>query len=970
MTTIPPEGAPDDSVQIVGVGASAGGLKALEHLLRGLPADSGLAFVIIQHLSSTHSTLLVEILARCTPMPVAEAKDGTVARSNHVYTIPSSHDLLLEGSTLRLVAKVVEGGSHLPIDSFFRSLARERGARAIGVVLSGSGADGTLGCQAIAEAGGYTLAQLPDEADYDSMPSSVIAAGNSCAVARLKDMPELLLSQHLHPSKAVAGSVEDILQTLREATGHDFTHYKKSTIERRIERRMSLHRFTEQAGYVQYLKDTPAELPLLFDELLINVTSFFRDAEAFEALKNRVLRPMLENKPHGYVFRAWVAGCATGEEAYSLAMLLQELRSELLGDFDIQLYATDLDADAIRIARAGLYPLSAGDQVPPRRLRAWFTREEQGYRVRSELRKLVVFAVHNVVSDPPFTRLDLLCCRNLLIYLGARLQQQVIPAFHYALKPKGVLFLSPSESIGQHGALFTPLDRRWKLYEAVKASRPSASTANSPRGWIPERMNKALETPSKMVRTTSIDDLIRRMLLQDFVPTSVATDLRGNIVYVHGDTGDYLRPAPGQATLNVIEMAREGLQADLRAAIHTAASGGSHSVVRRQVRFGAHTATKDLCLSVRHLTADSEEPTLLISFEPLASDNARQPAANQPLTPLDDGQITELERALANTRENLQATIDELQISNEEFCSTNEELQSANEELQSTNEELETSREELQSVNEELITVNAELQAKVEQLFDMQNDMKNLLDSINIGAIFLDTQLCIRRFTRDAISIYRLISKDIGRSLGDITSHLVGADLMVPAKGVLDTLIPYECEVCTHDDHWYLARLMPYRTLDNVIEGVVLTFHDITSRVATERSVQAARALAEAVINTVREPLLVLDHELMVMSASQSYCETFHTRANQVVGRPLLELGGGAWNIQELKNRLSTIVESDTSFTGFCIEQLFPGLGLLEVQLDARRVIGDGTRPHLILLAMQINRRSRRGQDEETTAQR
>ncbi|MFF7709423.1 chemotaxis protein CheB [Pseudomonas sp. NPDC007930] len=949
---------PASPVPVVGIGASAGGLKALEQLLGALPAHTGLAFVVVQHLSPSHTSLLAEILGRCTPMPVLEVEHGLTLAPNQVYVTVPGHDLLLRGNRLELAP-----GSHTPIDAFFASLASERAASAMGVVLSGSGADGTLGCQAIAQAGGFTLAQAPEEAEYSSMPHSVIEAGHATAICRLNEMPEALVAATTQAAPVSADTFDAILQILHDATGHDFNYYKKSTIARRIERRMVMQRMVEQGEYVQYLRDHPAEVPELFNELLINVTGFFRDPDAFEALKNHVLRPLLEDKPRGYVFRAWVTGCASGEEAYSLAIVLLELRSELQGAFDIQLYATDLDAEAIRTARAGMYPLSAEAQIPPRRLKTWFTREEQGYRVRSQLRKLVVFAVHNVVADPPFTRLDLLCCRNLLIYLGPRLQQRLIPVFHYALKPQGALFLSPSESVGHHGALFTPLDRRWKLYAAVKAARPAAPTAESARGWAPERLNRAPEAPLKMARTASLEDLTRRMLLQDFVPTSVATDLRGNILYVHGDTGDYLRPAPGQATLNVIDMARDGLQADLRAALHTAASGSGAEVIRREVQLPG-PPPRGLSLSVRPLAGSGDdEAIMLVCFEPLLAADAAQPSPGA--APVDAGQVAALERALAHTRENLQASIDELQMSNEEFCSTNEELQSANEELQSTNEELETSREELQSVNEELITVNAELQAKVEQLFNMQNDMKNLLDSINIGAIFLDTHLCIRRFTREAVSIYRLINTDIGRALGDITSHLADTDLMVPAQAVLDTLIPFECEVSTGNGQWFMARIMPYRTLDNVIEGVVLTFHDITSRVQTERSVQASRALAEAVVNTVREPLLVLDHNLVVVSASQSYCDVFRTTLGRTVARPLFELGGGEWNLEPLKARLATIVCKDTSFTDFSVTLNFPETGRLDIRLDARRVEGDDSRPHLILLAMQINRHSRRGHDEE-----
>jgi len=951
------------AVPVVGIGASAGGLKALEHLLQALPADSGKAFVVIQHLAPKRPTLLAELIGRCTTMPVLEARPSVTIRPNHVYVIPPGHDLVLEDGRLQYLPRR-QNGEATAVDTFFCSLARERGAEAVGIVLSGSGHDGLQGCQAILEAGGFTLAQAPEEAEYPSMPASVIAAGHASSISPVAEMPARLLNGPGQPG-AVSSSLGAIIQTIRASTGHDFSHYKKSTIARRIERRMGVHRITDQRAYASYLEANPGEIPLLFSEMLINVTQFFRDPEAFEALKQGVLLPLLQNQPPGYVFRAWVAGCATGEEAYSLAIVLQELRQELQGRFDIQVYATDLDGHAIQVARAGLYPAAIANQLTPARLEQWFTEAEGGYQVRGALRKLIVFAEHNLVSHPPFTRLDLLCCRNLMIYLGAHLQRQLIPMFHYALKPHGVLFLSPSESIGHHAELFTAVDRRWKIYAVVKALHTSLLKSETPNSRVPDQMKKGFDQAPRINRLASVENLTRRMLVNDYVPASVAVDLRGNVVYVHGDTSDYLRPAPGRATLNVLEMARDGVRTDLRAAIHTAAASADATPVRRQVRsLGAQTP--GVGLTVRLLPATQEdERLLLISFEPLPSESPTPSSIVSAMSQSEASQVTLLEQALSHTREHLQATIDELQISNEEFCSTNEELQSANEELQSTNEELETSREELQSVNEELITVNAELQAKVEQLVDMQNDMKNLLDSIRVGTIFLDTQLRIRRFTRDAVTIYRLIAGDVGRPLGDITSHVLDTDLTGPARSVLETLIPFEYEVCTRQGHWFLARIMPYRTLDNVIEGVVMTFHDITSRVAVERTVQAARAMAEAVIDTVKQPLLVLNDDLTVVSASRAYLEAFDTRHEQAVGKPLSDLSQGIWQVDGLIDALRTISSDGSALTEFCLNLCLPATGRLEVRLDARRVPGDSTRPHLILVTMQISRPSLRGHHEE-----
>ncbi|MGC1330010.1 chemotaxis protein CheB [Pseudomonas sp.] len=947
-STPPPPGA----ALIVGLGASAGGLEPLERFLRSMPADSGASFVVVQHLDPAHPSLLSEILGRATSMPVIEASNGARMAADRVYVIPPNHDLRLSGHTLVLSPRQHSASQHLPIDACFISLAEQHGRYAVGIVLSGTGSDGTRGCRAILDHGGRTLVQFPEEAAYSGMPDSVIKAGNATQVLTVQHMPEALLGTE--PASA-SYTLQQILLHLREATGHDFTQYKTSTIARRIERRMQVQQIASEAQYVSLLQGSPAESLLLFNELLINVTQFFRDPEAFEVMEEQILQPLLAAKARDDVLRVWVAGCASGEEAYSVAIVLHELLQAHALALTVQFFATDLDADAIGTARAGLYPLSIANDMTGQRLQRYFIAEEGGYRVRKEIREMIVFAVQNVIKDPPFTRLDLLCCRNLMIYLGQALQNRLVPTFHYALKPGGVLFLSPSESIGGHATLFSPIHRKWKFYRAIKSPMPQSIPLDSSLSWVPERISKLPDHPAKMTRETNIAELTRRALLQDFGPASVVTDLTGNILYIHGDTGNYLRPAPGQASLNVIDMARDGLQLELRNAVHRAAVS-TEAMQAGPLSVAGADATRQVNLSVRRMADSAQgERLLLITFQDLLAPVAAAPAKagkRGTATPTSE-HVTRLERDLAYTRENLQATIDELQDANEELSSANEEMQSTNEELQSSNEELETSREELQSVNEELVTVNAELQAKIEQLGDMQNDMKNLLDSINIGTIFLDTHLTIRRFTRDAANIYRLIPKDVGRPLADITSYLDSQDLLAVAQEVLETLIPREIELRTTADNWFLARLLPYRTLDNVIDGVVMTFHDINTRIANDQAVQAARELAEAIVDTVIEPLLVLDHQLCVVSASRSYYRDFRTSAGQTTGRPLYELGDGQWDIEALREQLGSILGNNSSFDGFVVEQNLPGTGPQTITLNARRVTGNGARPHLILLAMQ-----------------
>jgi len=944
---------------IVGLGASAGGLEAFEQFFRHIPPDSGMAFVLVSHLDPSHASILTEILQRTTPMPVAEAQDQMHVMPNRVYVIPPNRDMTIFHGALQLSIPTVLHGQRMPIDAFLRSLAEDQAEKSIGIILSGTGTDGTLGLRAILGAGGVTLAQEPTTAKFDGMPVSAIQAGYVTHILPAEKMPEVLLSGILalalqpipSPPTALSG-INHILMQLRTSTGHDFSLYKKSTITRRIQRRMSQNGIEDTETYARYLKEHPAEIASLFKELLINVTSFFRDPEAFVALKQDILPAVLADKPEDYVFRVWVAGCATGEEAYSIAIVLRELMDKNQYEFKSQIYSTDLADDTITIARAGLYPPNIALDVTPERLRRFFIKEDGGYRVKKEIREMVVFAVQNVVKDPPFTKLDLLSCRNLMIYLEPELQNRLIPAFHYALKPGGVLFLSPSEGIGNHTELFTPLNRKWKFYRATPSAASTRAILTSNLNWTTEPAHKTPEDIMKSARENNLADLTRRMLLQFYAPTSVMTDLKGNILYVYGETGKYLRPAPGHATLNMIDMAREGLQLELRSAI-SAANQGTPTLDRElSVKTNGDFHPVHLC--VRPLSNPNDRQNLLlVSFQDIAQPTPDKPARTKRTSkPNELHHIEELERELAYTKENLQATIEEQFASNEELKCTNEEMQSTNEELQSTNEELETSKEELQSINEELVTLNSELQAKIVQLADMQNDIKNLLDNIHIGTIFLDQSLIIRRFTRDAAQIYRLVASDVGRTLSNIKPELEGEDdLLDAAHAVLDNLVPIEREVKTLNGNWYLARIQPYRTLENMIDGVVLTFTNITERTRAI-AMQEARLLAESIVNTVREPLLVLTDTLKVVTASRSFYQSFQVTPEETVGRTIYDLGDGQWNIPSLRDLLETVLPRNQAFEGYRVEHDFPAIGHRMMLLNARSIIGHTGEPQLILLAM------------------
>jgi two-component system CheB/CheR fusion protein len=956
----PPTAPGAGDFPVVALGASAGGLEAYEAFFRHLPPDLGMAFVVVSHLDPSHASILTEIVQRTTSLPAVEATDGLAVEPNHIYVIPPNRDLTIFHGALQLTSPEQPRGQRMPIDLFFRSLAEDLGERAVGVVLSGTGSDGSLGLRAILGAGGVTFAQSPATAKYDGMPSSAIQAGYATHVLPVEEMPELMRkvsrvvrSRRAAPSAPAAlRGLGLVLATLRARTGHDFTLYKKSTVLRRIERRMVQHDLSDLEVYARYLKDHPAEVQVLFKELLINVTSFFRDPEAFAVLQQDVLPGLCKGKVEGSVFRAWVAGCATGEEAYSIAILLRELMEERSLDFKVQIYATDLDDDAIARARVGAYPPSIVQDVTPERLRRFFTKEEAGFRIKKELREMVVFATQNAIRDPPFTRLDLLSCRNLMIYLEPEAQDRLISSFHYALRPGGVLFLSPSESTSHHADLFKPINRKWTLFRTVA----SAAATRALLAAIPAPVDAAAPRegaePERKLRETSVVELTNRALLRSFAPASVATDLAGNILYVHGDTAPFLRPAPGHATLNVIEMARGELQQELRSAFRAGLPRGKKAP-RREVQLTVEGTSRTVWFSLHPLQLpERSEGLVLVTFQEAP---AKPAAGRGPVRPLERGKVKELERALASSRDFLRTTVEEQQASTEELKSMNEELQSTNEELQSTNEELETSKEELQSVNEELVTVNAELQSKIEQLADMQNDMRNLLDSVSAGTIFLDDQLNIRRFTREATRVFRLVATDVGRPLLDIKSDLEGVDLLEEARQVLDSLAPWEQEVRTSRGASYLARLQPYRTLDNVLAGVVISFTDISARVAAENAVQEARQLSENIVDTVREPLLVLDGKLQVASASRSFFEYFKVAPADTIGRLVFDLGNRQWDVPVLRELLEKVLARNLVFDGYVLEHDFPTIGRRRLILNARRIVGQSGETRRILLAMEDN---------------
>jgi len=960
----------DKGFPIIGIGSSAGGLEAIEQFFTHMPSDAGMAFVLVPHLDPVHASMMTDIVRRFTKMAVMEAEDGMEVVPDHVYVIPPNRNLAIFHRSLHLSMPGDSRGFRLPIDFFFRSLAEDQGEKAICIILSGTGADGTMGMRAVNGAGGMSMVQEPASAQYDGMPQSAIKTGLADYVLPVREMPAQLIAYvarfHMKgvkrvvlPPEKTRSGMQKILMLLRSKTGHDFSLYKKNTIYRRIEKRMSVHQFEDVALYLQYIQDHPDEVKMLFKEFLIGVTNFFRNAEAFAILKTKVLPKILQGKPENYVLRVWTPGCATGEETYSIAMTVREYLDEHNANVKVHIFGTDISEEAIAVARAGLYPGNIALDVNPQQLKRFFSKEDHDFRIRKEIREDIIFAVQNVIKDPPFTRLDLLSCRNLLIYLEPETQNRLIPIFHYSIKPGGILLLGPSESIGGFSDLFPMIDKKWKFYQRKEAKSPVGAFTLPAVTVIEERELRKGQAETGKTEGLSMPAVAQRVLLETFALPSAIVNRKGDILYIYGQVGKYLEPPPGEPTANIVQMARKGLRLELRSAL-LSATLKSREVTFKGLKIRADGRTQAVNLTVRPIQEIAGEQDLfLVIFEDVPS--VREGAAVSQKSALlsENEQLSALERELSFTRENLQATIEELQASNEELKSSNEEQQSTNEELQSTNEELETSKEEMQSINEEMITVNAELQSKIEQLSQTEGDMKNLMDGIHVGTVFLDNALMIKRFTAESVKIIPLIPSDIGRPIAHFAANLEDVDLAGEARRVLETLKPGERSVRSKDGSSYLLRVIPYLTLENVIDGVVITFTDVTqiTKQAEEleklTATEAALGYAEAIIETLREPLMVLDPSLHVVSANSAFYQYFQMTAGETEGRFLYELDHGQWDIPELRRLLQDVLSRDGVFENFEVDLSSEKTGRKKMRLNARRVSYKGVSKPLILLAME-----------------
>ncbi|SDY67074.1 CheR family methyltransferase [Hymenobacter psychrophilus] len=959
-----------DKFPIVGLGGSAGALQAFEEFFRQLPARPGMAFVVVMHLVPDQPGELPAVLQRFTAMPVVEAADGLKVQPNHVYVIPPGRDLGMLHGTLLLFQPTQARGHRLPIDFFFQSLAKDARERAICIICSGMGSDGTVGLKMVMENFGMVMVQSPETAEYDSMPHSAVATEFVDYVLPAGQLPAKLV-EYLHkpllarPRRETAESasqpahaLQKIFVLIRAQTGHDFSFYKRNTVFRRIERRMNAHQIPEFTQYVRYLQENPAEVEALFRELLIGVTKFFRDPDAFQALQ-RQLPALLRQKPTDSVVRVWTPGCSTGEEAYSLAMLLLEgLDSVDPGRYlKIQLFATDINPAAVDFARAGLYPANITADVSPERLQRFFVRQPDGsYQITKEVRDVVIFAVHNLTKDAPFTKLDLLCCRNLLIYLSAELQKNLLPVFHYALNPSALLFLGPSENLTGYRDLFTALDMKWKISRRNDSSPSITQVVNFPFA-LSHHPAAAAGPATPMASSSShksgpFTALVQKTLLRTYAPPAVVINTKGEILYVNGRTGRYLEPAPGLGGLNLFEMAREELNYELSAAVHKA-SASQQTVVVERVQVQTEAGYQLLRLTVHYLQQPEQlAGLLLVAFEDQPTPRKVRTAKARPADESRDAVVEVLGKELQFTKHRLQTTIEEMESSLEELKSTNEELQSANEELQSTNEEAMTNKEEMQSLNEELMTLNMQYLSKTEELSQAANDMKNLLDATEIATVFLDNDMLIKRFTPSMSRIMHLQPADVGRPINHFASTLRYDTLEQDVRQVIDRLTSVEATVETTANEWFSMRILPYRTLDNYISGAVLTFTDVSDLKHLETRLRESTRYAESIIETMQEPLLILDAQLLIQTASQTLARQFQLDVARLRNQPLASLGPPEWNHTALREQLQALFDgSGESFDNLHLT----GPQGRPIRAFARRLLSAGQATGLVLLGLEVS---------------
>jgi len=1000
---------------IVGIGASAGGLEAFTELLRNLPVDTGMAFVLVQHLDPVHASALTQILSKATRLPVQEVTNDLPVEANHVYVIPPNASMGILQGVLKLQPRQETAGAHRSIDFFLMSLAKDQRERAIGVILSGTASDGTLGLEAIKAEGGITFAQ-DESAKYNSMPRSAISAGCVDLVLSPEHIAKELAHIARHPYLAVrapllAEEAEDqiteteftagerahahaharsdaesdtgvphnglrkIIIVLRNHSAVDFSLYKSSTIRRRIDRRMALNKITSLDLYAQFLRNKPSEINVLYADLLIGVTSFFRNPEVFDALKRTVFPKLIAARDEPV--RIWVPGCSTGQEAYSIAMAFAEFSDGAIRAPKLQVFATDVNEEALARARAGLYVKTLLLDVSPERLRRFFVEEDGGYRVSKSLRDTVIFARQNLLVDPPFSRMHLVSCRNLLIYLQSNSQNRILPKFHYALRPKGFLLLGASESIGSVPDLFEPVDRKHKIFSKQPGTTPALRLDFAVRH--PARKEEippptVAQSPNKLRPELSVEHEADRVTLGRNTPPSVLVNAEFQVLQFRGDTSPYLKPPTGRATFDVLKMATAELMLPLRGVLNKAKK--ERKTVRREnVQIGTSRSVNIEVAPLKNI----KERCYLIFFEEsvhsaLSVSGSRLDKSTKSRARLGKAgksesavrQVARLERDLAETREYLQSIQEQSEAANEELQASNEEVTSANEELQSINEELETSQEELESTNEELTTVNEEMTNRNAELNLLINDLGNFQRSAPVPIVLLGRDLSVRRFTSKAEKQFNLVASDIGQSIARVRHNLDMPDLEEFVGEVISTVREREREVQDTHGRWHSLRVLPYLSNDNKVDGAVLVLVDITDLKRTEREVKAARDYAEATIRTARDPVIVLRADLRVNTGNEAFYKAFKTTPAQTEGRLIDELGVRQWAIPELRTLLEDIVPRNSVFNEFEVTHDFPEVGSRTMLLNARRLDLTSGSP-MILLGIEDVTERRRGEADSAS---
>ncbi|MFC1509083.1 chemotaxis protein CheB [Candidatus Omnitrophota bacterium] len=955
----------NNTFPIVGIGASAGGLEAIEKFFSHMPHDCGMAFVLVVHLAADKKSIMDDLLKKFTKMNVYQIEDKVEIKPDCIYiTAPNKEIAILQGK-LHLMVPTERHGLRLPIDYFFRSLADERSEKAICIVLSGTGTDGTLGVKAVKGNGGLAIVQEEKSAKYDGMPRSAISTGVVDYILPVEDMPENIIKYVKHSYiksedtfNAILPKTTDYLDRiyilLRNHTGHDFSGYKKNTICRRIEKRLAVHMIDSMSSYVDYLQKNKNELDTLFKELLIGVTNFFRDPEAFEVIEKKILPELLENKLPSQSLRLWVPGCSTGEEAYSLAILLHELCEKTKVHCDVQIFATDIDNDAIETARKGIFPDGIAADIAPERLKRYFIKEKTVYYIKKNIREMIVFAAQDIIKDPPFSKLDFISCRNLLIYLDADMQKKLLPLFHYTLNPNGFLVLGSSETIGRFSDLYSVTNNKWKIYKKKLIVSRERPVLDFPNGlYSDESVLNRDGVKNAIKEDISLRELTEKIIIEDLSPPCVVINQKNDIIYIHGKTGKYLEPVTGDMNVNIFEMARRGLKLPLSNAIRNARMQKGE-IVSENIRVEENGGYNIVNLIVKPVEKpESYAGLIILVFDDITTESKEDNKNGIENTPLEIQTIHNLEQELKSTKEYLQTTIEELETTNEELNSTNEELQSSIEEFQSTNEELETSKEELQSVNEELVTVNAELENKITELTITNNDMNNLLASTEIATIFLDNNLNIQRYTPSVTNIINIIQSDIGRPLNHLVTNFHYDTMLSDASKVIETLVSKEVEVQSKNNDSYILRMIPYRTTENVIDGLVITFINITEHKEAAESLKDERVLAKNIVETIREPLLILDSEMNVNSANSAFYQMFKVTSQETEGEFIFDLGNHQWDIPELRRLLVDVLPHKKTIEHYELKADFPHIGQRVMLLNARQIVRKKGSKKFILLAIE-----------------